>query len=52
VARLFEVSHETVRQIALKTPPALKQVFIHMESAHHRRWCDLALSPLIVGERH
>ena len=22
---------------------ALKRVLQHMESAHHRRWCDLAL---------
>jgi hypothetical protein len=27
----------------------LKQVLMHMESAHHRRWCDLALSPPIAG---
>jgi hypothetical protein len=30
----------------------LKQVLMHMESAHHRRWCDLALHPPIAGERH
>jgi hypothetical protein len=28
---------------------SLKQVMRHMESAHHRRWCDLALYPPIVG---
>jgi hypothetical protein len=27
----------------------LKQVLMHMESAHHRRWCDLALYPPIAG---
>jgi hypothetical protein len=29
----------------------LKQVLLHMESAHHRQWCDLALSPLVAGRR-
>jgi hypothetical protein len=28
---------------------SLKQVLMHMESAHHRRRCDLALLPLIAG---
>ena len=27
----------------------LKQVRTHMESVHHRQWCDLVLSPLIAG---
>jgi hypothetical protein len=27
----------------------LKQVLQHMESAHHRRWCDLALYPPITS---
>jgi hypothetical protein len=27
----------------------LKQVLMHMESSHHRRWCDLALYPPIAG---
>jgi hypothetical protein len=27
----------------------LKQVLMHMESAHHRRWCDLVLYPPIAG---
>jgi hypothetical protein len=26
-----------------------KKVIQHMESAHHRRWCDLALYPPIAG---
>jgi hypothetical protein len=30
---------------------SLKQVLMYMESAHHRRWCDLALYPPIVQER-
>jgi hypothetical protein len=25
------------------------KVLMHMESAHHHRWCDLALSPPIAG---
>jgi hypothetical protein len=29
----------------------LTQVLMHMESAHHRRWCDLALSPPIASSR-
>jgi hypothetical protein len=28
---------------------SLKQVMRHMESAHHRRWCDLVLYPPIGG---
>jgi hypothetical protein len=41
-----------------RSPPAcpwcpyagtLKQVLMHLKSAHHRRWCDLALSPPIAG---
>ena len=35
-----------------ETHPALKQLLMHMESAHHRSWCDLALYPPIAGERH
>ena len=31
---------------------SLKKVLMHMESAHHRRWCDLALYPPIAGELH
>ena len=27
----------------------LKQVLMHMESAHYRRWCDLVLYPPIAG---
>lgn len=27
-------------------------VLMHMESAHHHRWCDLALYPPIAGEVH
>jgi hypothetical protein len=30
----------------------LKLVLMHMESAHHRRWCDLVLSPPIAGGVH
>jgi hypothetical protein len=29
----------------------LKEVVRHMESAHSRRWCDLALYPPIAGGR-
>jgi hypothetical protein len=29
----------------------LTQVLMHMESAQHRRWCDLALSPPIASSR-
>jgi hypothetical protein len=32
-----------------ETRPTLKQVLMHMESAHHRRWCDLALYPPTAG---
>jgi hypothetical protein len=32
------------------TDALLKKVLNHMESAHHLRWCDLALSPLIAGQ--
>jgi hypothetical protein len=28
---------------------SLMQVMLHMESAHHRRWCDLALYLPIAG---
>jgi hypothetical protein len=35
-----------------ETCPALKQVLMHMESAHPRRWCDLALYPPIAGGVH
>jgi hypothetical protein len=28
---------------------SLKKVLMHIESAHHRRWCDLALYPPIAG---
>jgi hypothetical protein len=35
-----------------ETRPTLKQVLMHMESAHHRQWCDLVLYPPIAGERH
>jgi hypothetical protein len=31
------------------TDVLLKKVLNHMESAHHRRWCDLALYPPIAG---
>jgi hypothetical protein len=31
------------------TDVLLKKVLNHMESAHQWRWCDLALSPLIMG---
>jgi hypothetical protein len=31
---------------------SLKKVLMHMESAHHRRWCDLVLYPPIAGERY
>jgi hypothetical protein len=31
------------------TDVLLKKVLVHMESAHHLRWCDLALSPPIAG---
>jgi hypothetical protein len=31
------------------TDALLKEVIQHMESAHHRRWCDLALYPPIAG---
>jgi hypothetical protein len=27
-----------------ETRPTLKQLLMHMEAAHHRRWCDLALT--------
>jgi hypothetical protein len=35
-----------------ETRPALKQVLMHMEPAHHRRWCDLVLYAPITGERY
>jgi hypothetical protein len=28
----------------------LKKVLTHMESAHHQRWCDLALYPPTAGD--
>jgi hypothetical protein len=31
------------------TDALLKKIIQHMESAHHRRWCDLALYPPIAG---
>jgi hypothetical protein len=31
------------------TDALLKKVLNHMESAHHGRWCDLALYPPIAG---
>jgi hypothetical protein len=31
------------------TDVLLKKVLNHMESAHYRRWCDLALCPPITG---
>ena len=31
------------------TDVVLKKVMRHMESAHHQRWCDLALYPPIAG---
>jgi len=32
-----------------ETRPTLTQVLMHMESAHYRRWCDLALYPPVAG---
>jgi hypothetical protein len=32
-----------------ETRPTLKQILMHMESAHRWRWCDLALYPPIAG---
>ena len=32
------------------TDVVLKKVLHHMESTHHQRWCDLALSPLITDK--
>jgi hypothetical protein len=34
------------------TDALLKKVLMHMESAHYRRWCDLALYRPIAGERY
>jgi hypothetical protein len=31
------------------TDTLVKKVIQHMESAHYRRWCDLALYPPIAG---
>ena len=32
------------------TDVVLKKVLLHMESAHRWRWCDLVLSPRIMGQ--
>jgi hypothetical protein len=34
-----------------ETRPTLKPILQHMESAYHRRWCDLALHPPIASSR-
>jgi hypothetical protein len=52
--------HTDQRSAALQEPACpwcdytgtLKQVVMHMESAHHRRWCDLVLYPPITGQRY
>jgi hypothetical protein len=46
--------HDHVEPTCLWCPytGTLKQVVRYMESAHHRRWCDLALYARIAGELH
>jgi hypothetical protein len=49
------MSEEPLDPVAIPCPwcaftdVLLKEVLNHMESAHHQRWCDLALAPLIAG---
>jgi hypothetical protein len=50
-------THEPLQQPAHQcswcpyTDALLKKVLNHMESGHHRCWCDLALYPPIAGVR-